>query len=107
MSILMQVMQQSERSTGHRVVIAEDDPAIAELVQIRMELAGYRTRLAKNASQALDEVFSFKPHCVVLDIGLPGRGGLGLLEHLRARLLDPAMRLQHIASTRVVGSVVS
>ena len=70
---------------GTPVVVVEDDPHIAQLVELYLNDAGYRVHLAGDADEALAAVRSRAPRLVVLDIGLPGEvDGLELCRRLRA-----------------------
>jgi DNA-binding response OmpR family regulator len=70
--------------TTRRILIVEDNPDIAELVAIRLGLAGYATCKAQDADTAMRLVGEFNPHGILLDIGLPGRDGFSLLQGLKA-----------------------
>lgn len=72
-----------------KVVVAEDDPGILELIRIRLELAGYHTFYARDGRRAMDAVRSIQPHCVVLDIGLPQMDGFEVLRSIKT---DPALK---------------
>lgn len=64
------------------VLIAEDNPAQAELIQERLERAGYTSSLAENGVVAL-ELLELEPVDVVLaDLTMPELGGLQLVEIL-------------------------
>jgi len=67
-----------------RVVVADDDEAILELVSIRLDLAGYQTIPRRDGYLALDAIYNSDPHAVVLDIGMPKMDGFGVLRTLRA-----------------------
>lgn len=69
-----------------RILIVEDNPDISELLVIRLGLAGYATCKAKDAEQAFDMLASFKPHGVLLDIGLPGRDGFAVLKAMQENI---------------------
>lgn len=66
-----------------RILIVEDNPDISELLVIRLGLAGYATCKAKDSEQAFNMLASFKPHGVLLDIGLPGRDGFAVLQAMQ------------------------
>ncbi len=70
-------------SDRRRILIVEDNPDIAELLVIRLGLAGYMTCKAKDADSAMDAVGTFKPDAILLDIGLPGRDGFSVLQTLK------------------------
>jgi DNA-binding response OmpR family regulator len=70
---------------GPPVVVVEDDPHIAKLVELYLNDAGYRVHLAGDAEAAMAAVRARGPRLVVLDIGLPGDvDGLELCRRLRA-----------------------
>ena len=78
-------------SAPHRIVIAEDEPAIAELITTRLELAGYQTFLAKDGYQAVERLGAVSPAALVLDINMPGLDGFGVLKEVaRRRIHLPA-----------------
>jgi len=74
------------RNTKKKIVIAEDDDAILELVTIRLELAGYHAIGARTGFQALERVRSTQPDALILDIGLPQLDGFGVLAQLGRRV---------------------
>jgi CheY-like chemotaxis protein len=65
------------------VLIVEDDPAIAEMYRIQLEVDGYRVRVAGTATDAMMAIDRGQPSLVLLDILLPGRDGFAVLEHLQ------------------------
>jgi two-component system phosphate regulon response regulator PhoB len=67
-----------------RVLVVEDESAIAELIAINLRHAGHEVTVAATASQAHDEVASVLPDLVVLDWMLPGQSGLELAKRWRA-----------------------
>jgi len=74
------------RDAKKKIVIAEDDPAILELVTIRLELAGYHAIPCRDGIQALNKVYAMRPDAMILDIGLPGMDGFGVLVQLGKRV---------------------
>ena len=56
-----------------RVLVVEDESAIAELISINLRHAGYNVTIASNADQAQIEVDGVLPDMVVLDWMLPGQ----------------------------------
>lgn len=66
------------------ILIVEDDPGIAELEQIQLERAGFRTVLAATAAQALTVLRCERVVLVLLDNQLPGgQDGLELFSEMR------------------------
>ena len=67
-----------------RILVVEDEAAIAELVAINLRHAGHEVTLAADAAQAQLEVDAVLPDLVVLDWMLPGQSGLALARNWRA-----------------------
>ena len=67
-----------------RVLVVEDEPAIAELISINLRHAGYETTIAAAADQAQFEIDRVLPDLVILDWMLPGQSGLQLAKRWRA-----------------------
>lgn len=67
-----------------RILVVEDESAIAELVAINLRHAGHEVTVAADASQAQVEVDSVLPDLVVLDWMLPGQTGLALARQWRS-----------------------
>lgn len=66
-----------------RVLVVEDESAIAELISINLRHAGYEVTMAANADQAQRAVDSMLPDLVVLDWMLPGQSGIALARRWR------------------------
>ncbi|WP_343642382.1 phosphate regulon transcriptional regulator PhoB [Roseateles sp.] len=66
-----------------RILVVEDESAIAELISINLRHAGFEVTLAGNAEQAQLEVDRVLPDLVVLDWMLPGQTGLALARQWR------------------------
>jgi DNA-binding response OmpR family regulator len=66
------------------VVVVEDDPNIADLVDMYLRREGYRVFLCPDGESALKTIADRAPRVVVLDVGLPGEiDGLELCRRLR------------------------
>lgn len=66
-----------------RILVVEDESAIAELISINLRHAGFEVTLAGSADQAQLEVDRVLPDLVVLDWMLPGQSGLALARQWR------------------------
>ena len=75
-------VNRSER-TPSRVLVVEDDEPTRELVTIVLRRGGHEVEQAGDAESALQSFLASRPDLVMLDLGLPGEGGLHLLERLR------------------------
>jgi len=72
-----------------RVLFVEDDPAVAQMYKLKLELDGYQVEVAPDGEIALHMARSEPPDIIFLDIRLPKLGGFEVLEALRA---DPTTR---------------
>jgi DNA-binding NtrC family response regulator len=66
-----------------RVLVVDDEAAMREVLQARLERWGFEVRLAENVGQARSLVAQFDPHVVISDLVLPDATGLDLLHALR------------------------
>ena len=66
------------------IVIADDDPTIIKLVKMRLGMAQYTVVTAENSDQALAMVRTSEPVAVILDVQMPGGGGLSVLSRIKA-----------------------
>lgn len=57
------------------VLIAEDEPEIADILQAYLKRAGIRTIYAEDGRKALDMHLSMKPDLVLLDVKMPKLDG--------------------------------
>lgn len=72
-------------TAGAKVLIVEDDAHIRRLLRVAVERAGYAADEAATAREALSLADIDKPEVVLLDLGLPDRDGLELIQLLRTR----------------------
>ena len=66
-----------------RVLVVEDDDAIAQVLQRSLRMEGYEVRIAGDGVAALDEAHAFLPDLVILDLGLPRLDGLEVAKTIR------------------------
>ena len=71
--------------TMSRILVVEDEPAIAELVALNLRHAGFEVTLAHDAEAAQAEVDAVVPELVILDWMLPGQSGLQLARRWRSQ----------------------
>jgi two-component system phosphate regulon response regulator PhoB len=67
-----------------RILVVEDESAIAELISINLRHAGFEVTIATNAPSAQAAVDGVLPDLVVLDWMLPGQSGLALAKRWRS-----------------------
>jgi two-component system KDP operon response regulator KdpE len=83
-----------------RVLVVDDEPPIVRAVAANLRVRGYEVLTAASGDAALAAVEAHQPDCVVLDLGLPGIGGLEVLRRLRTWTEVPVVVLTAIDSER-------
>jgi len=68
-----------------RILIVEDDPAIADFVQTALKREGYEAELVKRGDKVVERVDFLHPDLILLDLMLPGMDGLEVCKTLRLR----------------------
>ena len=68
-----------------RVLLVEDDDLLGSAVQAGLEQAGYTVDWLRDGRLAAAALSDDEPDLLVLDLGLPGKGGLQVLRELRGR----------------------
>ena len=66
-----------------RILIVEDEPKLASLVADYLKAAGYEAHCIENGLEVIPWAKSNQPDLIVLDLMLPGRGGLEICKELR------------------------
>ena len=74
----------ADPSGGPRVLLIEDDPQSAELLQTQLAHAGYAVDLAVSGEAGLSSAGARPPDAILLDIALPGIDGLEVIRRLKA-----------------------
>lgn len=69
----------------NRILIAEDEPRIAAFIEKGLRSHGFTTSVAVDAKSAADMANSSIFDLLILDLGLPGKDGLEILEDLRGQ----------------------
>ncbi|MFP5416201.1 MAG: MtrAB system response regulator MtrA [Actinomycetes bacterium] len=76
-----------------KVLVVDDDAALAEMLQIVLQASGFDTAWVGRGDHALAEFRRFKPDLVLLDLMLPGRDGVDVCRDLRAESDVPIVML--------------
>ena len=74
-------------SAAKKILIADDEPDILEILSFNLAAEGYEVFTAKNGDDALDKAKQTKPDLIILDVMMPGKNGIGVCNLLR---LQPA-----------------
>lgn len=76
----------TEKQSAHhpkRVLVVDDNEDGAEMLALALSTKGYDTRVALDATHALEVAAEFRPEIAFLDLGLPVMDGCELAIHLR------------------------
>jgi signal transduction histidine kinase/DNA-binding response OmpR family regulator len=73
------------QAAASRILVVDDLQASAETLMTLLEMEGFQVRVAHEGQEALAIAREFKPHVVLLDIGLPGMNGFEVAHGLRSQ----------------------
>ena len=68
-----------------KVLIADDEPDILEILKYNLEKETYQVITAKDGDEALDKARHFQPDLIILDMMMPRKNGMEVCEILRAQ----------------------
>ena len=68
----------------HAILIADDEPNILISLEFLLKRAGYQVSLARDGQEALDAILRDRPALVLLDVMMPRKTGLEVLQAVRA-----------------------
>lgn len=69
----------------NRILIAEDEPRIVAFIEKGLRANGFTTVVATNADEVISMALGDNFDLLLLDLGLPGKDGLSVLEELRGQ----------------------
>jgi two-component system response regulator MtrA len=84
---------QSSLATKGRVLVVDDDAALAEMLTIVLRQEGFDSRMVTRGDEALDEFRAYKPDVVLLDVMLPGKDGIDVCKEIRSESGVPIVML--------------
>jgi DNA-binding response OmpR family regulator len=68
---------------SQRILVADDDPAVRELVRQTLLLEGFQVDAVADGPSALQAARAARPDAAVLDVMMPGTDGVSVLRSLR------------------------
>jgi two-component system, OmpR family, KDP operon response regulator KdpE len=86
--------------SGTRVLVVDDEAPIRRTMRANLEARGYVVDLAATGEEALQLAARHHPDVVLLDLGLPGMDGLGVIDGLRGWSQVPIVVLSARGSER-------
>lgn len=66
-----------------KILLVEDDEALAQVYKTRLEIEGFETKWVGNGEDALSSAIEFKPDLILLDVMMPKISGFDVLDILR------------------------
>ena len=72
-----------------KILIADDEPDILEIIKFNLQTEGYEVLTAKNGDEAIDQARKYLPDLIILDIMMPGKNGIDVCNILR---MQPAFK---------------
>jgi DNA-binding response OmpR family regulator len=85
-----------------RVLVVEDEPDLRDIARIVLEEDGFAVMTAPDGKAGLEQVLSWKPDVVLLDMGLPVMSGEEFVEAMRAELTNPPRLIVMSAAGTIV-----
>lgn len=70
-------------SSIKKILIADDEPDILEIIQYNLKAEGYDVYTARNGDEALEMAKKVHPDLILLDIMMPGKNGIDVCRILR------------------------
>jgi two-component system KDP operon response regulator KdpE len=78
---------------GIGILLVEDDPAVAEVVETALRARGYRVTVAPTGTAGIEAGWRDAPDVVILDLGLPDVDGIEVCRALRTWYANPIIVL--------------
>jgi two-component system alkaline phosphatase synthesis response regulator PhoP len=74
---------------SRKILVADDEPDILEIVGFNLQGEGYEVITAKNGDEAIDQAKKYNPDLIILDVMMPKKNGFEVCRILR---LQPAFK---------------
>src|SRR3954449_5625292 len=76
-----------------RVLVVDDDASLSEMLSIVLRQEGFDAQLVDRGDHAMEAFRAYRPDVVLLDLMLPGRGGIDVCKEIRAESGVPIVML--------------
>jgi len=70
-------------TTRNKILIADDEPDILEIIEFNLQAQGYDVTTARNGDEAIEKAKKISPDLIILDIMMPGKNGIEVCNLLR------------------------
>ena len=85
--------QPAEIPPKGRILVVDDDASLAEMLTIVLRQEGFDSRMVTRGDLAMDEFRDYRPDLVLLDLMLPGKGGIDVCKEIRVESGVPIVML--------------
>lgn len=75
---------------GYKILIADDEPGIIQLLKDYFEIQGYEVIEARNGVEVMEKL-SRRPDIILLDVSMPGIDGFEVCRRIRAHISCPIL----------------
>jgi DNA-binding NtrC family response regulator len=79
-----------------KILIVDDDQAVAAVIQMMLEIEGYEVYTARNGQEGYLVYLGLRPDLVITDIRMPGETGFQLMDHIREH--DPEVKTIYMSA---------
>ena len=86
----------------YRIYIVEDDKGIAEGIEGCLKTWGMEGRVVSDFRNVMDEISSYDPHLVIMDITLPFMGGYHWCQEIRKTSSVPIIFISSASDNKIV-----
>jgi len=93
-----------------KVLIVEDEDVLSLVLEEKFQNEGYETMIARDGEEAQPKAGKFKPDAILLDLILPKKGGMEVLEGLKADSelkLIPVIVLSNLETDETIKKALS
>ena len=81
---------------GARILVVDDEPQIRRSLQVNLENKGYAVETAENGEHAISAFHNRRPDILILDLLMPGMGGVDVVRRIRTASTVPIIVLSAI-----------
>jgi len=81
---------------GARILVVDDEPQIRRSLQVNLERSGYAVETVETGEDALNSFHNRRPDVVILDLIMPGMGGVAVVRRIRESSTVPIIVLSAI-----------
>jgi DNA-binding response OmpR family regulator len=75
---------QKSHPSEKKILVFDDDDQIRQMVQLQLELEGFKVKVGRDGRNVLAVALEFKPDLIVTDLMMPGGGGYEVLHSLQS-----------------------